>query len=398
MCFSYCPSFPELFDRIDAHTEAGEGETSALTQPEIDRVVDLCYQCKLCYVKCPYTPPHQWAVDFPRLVLRAKAVRAERDGVTRQDRWLGNPDLLGKLASVAPKLTNKMNRLPIVRGAMERVVGVHRERNLPEFHKPFRGWHEKHAADPSGVPDAEQVVIFTTCLVNYNEPDIGAALVQVLEKNGKRAHLAYERCCGMPYLDGGDVRSAVKNAEVNIADLLPYVRRGLPILVPQPTCGYMLKEEWPRLVPGEEAAAVAAATVDACEYLAKLAQTGRLDPGFTVPQGRIAYHAACHMRAQNIGLKARDLLEKIPGTEVVVVEKCAAFDGTWGMKKEFYELSLKYAGKLNRELTAAEPVQVASDCSLAKLNMQKGGHEPRHPLQILRDAYGLTSPFQREAK
>lgn len=395
MCFSYCPSFPELFDRIDAHTERGEGETAALSRAEKDRVVDLCYQCKLCYVKCPYTPPHEWQLDFPRLVLRAKAVRARAQGMTLGDRFLGDPDLLGALGGVAPAIANRVTRLPVVRAAMEKVVGVHRERNLPRFHRPFRAWHEKNARDPHAVDAEDQVVIFTTCTVNYHEPDIGAALVQVLEQNGKRAFLCYERCCGMPYLDGGDVEGAVKNAHANVQELVGWARRGLPILAPQPTCGYMLREEWPKLLGTEEARLVAQKTMDPCEYLVKLHGDGRLDTGFSRPQGKIAYHAPCHLRAQNIGHKSKQLLEAIPGTEVELIERCSAFDGTWGMKTEFYELSLQYAGKLNRAIDAAGATQVASDCALAKLNMEKGGHAPRHPLQIVRDAYGLESPFGR---
>lgn len=398
MCFSYCPSFPELFDRIDEHEQRGEGETEALTRAEMERVVDLCYQCKLCFVKCPYTPPHEWNVDFPRLVLRAKAVRARKHGVSLQDRFLGDPDALGKLAGWMPAVANAVNRMPAARALMERVVGIHRERNLPEFHRPFRRWHEAHAKDPHAVDEEDQVVLFTTCVVSYHEPDIGAAVVQVLERNGKRAHLVYERCCGMPYLDGGDVEAAQRNAHVNVTELAAFARRGTPILVPQPTCGFVIKQEWPGLLGSEDAQRVAAATMDVSEYLMKLAREGKLDTSFERPQGKIAYHAPCHLRAQNIGHKSKELLEKIPGTQVELVEKCSAFDGTWGMKKEFYEISLKYAGKLNRAIEQVQADQVASDCSLAKLNMVKGGHAPRHPIQIVRDAYGMTSPFERQPR
>jgi Fe-S oxidoreductase len=403
LCFSFCPSFPELFDRVDEHVERGEGEAEVLTRGEIGRVVDLCYQCKLCYVKCPYTPPHEWDVDFPRVVLRAKAARARTHGVTLQDRVLGDPDRLGKMAAVAPSLVNWANENALVRGLMEKTLGVHRERNLPRFHAPYARWHEQNAQPTPGIAAgsvaagadcSDTVALYGTCAVNYNEPDVGAATTQVLEKNGKRVAHVYPGCCGMPALDGGEVERAARQAEENVRALAPIARAGLPILVPQPTCGYVVKNDWPALLGSDDAKVVAAAAVDVCEYLLKLHKQGRLDTGFTVAQGKIAYHAPCHLRAQNIGLPARELLRLIPGTEVETVEKCSAFDGTWGMKKEFFPLSLKYAGKLTRAIAEAEPARVASDCRLAGLNVTKAiGRTPSHPVQLLRDAYGLAPTY-----
>jgi Fe-S oxidoreductase len=400
LCFSFCPSFPELFERIDAHEERGEGEAEALTPSEMGKVVDLCFQCKLCYVKCPYTPPHAWGVDFPRLVLRAKAARAKREGVSAQDRFLGDPDRLGRMAAIAPSVANWVSENRLLRKVMEARLGIHHERNLPRFHSPtYATWHEKHAR-MNGDRDAasttgDTVVLYSTCAVNYNEPDIGVAATQVLERNGKRVLHRYEGCCGMPHLDGGDIDRAVAAARSNLRALAPLAREGLPILVAQPTCGYMLKAEYPSLLPDdEEAQAVSAATLDLCEYLLRLHRERKLDTSFSAPQGTIAYHAPCHLRAQNIGLPARELLGLIPDTRVELVEKCSAFDGTWGMKTEYYELSMKYAGKLNRAIEEAAPARVASDCRLAGLNMTKGiGRTPAHPVQILRDAYGLEPSY-----
>lgn len=395
LCFSFCPSFPELFARIDDHVENGEGEADALTRPEMDRVVDLCYQCKLCYVKCPYTPPHDWDVDFPRVVLRAKATRVKRDGLTVVDRALGDPDRLGRQGAAFPQLFNWLNTNPSVRRAMEGVLGIHRDRNLPEFHSPsYTRWHSQNARPRAAASVADTVAVFATCTVNYCYSDIGAALTQVLEKNGKRVVLTYENCCGMPWLDGGGIDRAIAQAEANVRALAPLAREGIFIVVPQATCGYMLRAEYGELLGTEAARLVAQMTLDPCEYLMKLHEQGKLDCSFTRPQGRIAYHAPCHLRAQNIGLRSLDLLSLLPGTEVELVEKCSAFDGTWGMKKEFYQLSLKYAGKLNCALAEAAPARIASDCALAGLNVIKGlGRAPVHPIQILRDAYGLDSPY-----
>ncbi len=201
MCFNYCPSFPALFDAIDAHEEKGEGEVQALTSAEKQKVVDLCYQCKLCYVKCPYTPPHTFAIDFPRLMLRAKAARAHKEGVTAQDKFLGDPDFLGKRSSgIMARATNLANRTPALRIVMEKTVGIHRDRHLPPFaHTTFATWFHKRRK-LSGAP--RKVAIFETCSVNYNYPFIGEAAVQIFEHNGFEVLRPEQRCCGMPALDG----------------------------------------------------------------------------------------------------------------------------------------------------------------------------------------------------
>jgi len=394
MCFSYCPSFPALFEAIDTHEKKGEGETAALTQAEIDRTVDLCFQCKLCYVKCPYTPPHEWRMDIPGLFLRQKAVRTRaRGGMPRQDRALSDPDKLGRLGSAMPRLTNWTSQNRAARALMESWLGIHRDRNLPIYRAPsFMNWFAQRPRPQTG---GVRVALFATCSVNYNEPDIGGAAVQVLEKNGLVVEAVYEACCGMPNLDGGDLDGAVRKLRANLETLAPLARAGVPILVLQATCGYVLKVELPKLVPGPDAELVAAKTFDVCEWLWQLHLQKKLDTGFPQAQGKIAYHAPCHLRAQNVGYRSRDLLALIPGTEVELVEKCSAFDGTWGMKKEFYPLSKKYAKKLVTALGDGEPAQIASDCVLAGLNVAQAiGRAPRHPVQIMRDAYGMTPEWQ----
>ncbi|MGA7616271.1 MAG: heterodisulfide reductase-related iron-sulfur binding cluster [Thermoanaerobaculia bacterium] len=392
MCFNYCPSFPSLFDAIDRHERSGEGEVDALTKPELDEVVDLCYQCKLCYVKCPYTPPHKFMLDFPRLMLRAKAARAKRAGVTLPDRFLGNPDLSAR-RSTGPlaRFVNWMNRQRVVRVLMERTVGIHRDRMLPEFAtETFEKWMKRHRQP--NVAGENRVAIFETCSVNYNYPNIGIAAVQVLERNGKTVLRPRQVCCGMPALDGGDVDLAVANARKNVDVLYPLVKEGVPILVLGPTCGYVIKKEWPDLLGTEEAKAVAEKTFDIGEYLAKEKAAGRLDTSFSVPQGKLAYHIPCHLRAQNIGQPFRQVLGAIPETSVEAVEQCSAVDGTWGLKKEYYTKSRQCAGKLCAGMKNANADRMISDCMLAGLNvLEELGTQPAHPIEVLRDAYGMSA-------
>ncbi len=392
MCFNYCPSFPALFDAIDRHEARGEGETHALIRDEKWKVVDLCYQCKLCYVKCPYTPPHEFNVDFPRLMLRAKATRARREGVTRQDRFLGDPDRTARRATgVAAPLVNWVNGSKRLRAVVESAVGIHRDRVLPPFaRETFERWFRRTRP---GAPAAGErtVVLFETCAVNYNYPHLGAAAVQVLEHNGLRVVRPPERCCGMPALDGGDVEGAVATARANVETLVPFVERGVPVVVLSPTCGYTVKQEWPELVGTEAARRVAAHALDVGEFLAREHAAKRLRTEFTRPQGVLGYHVPCHLRAQNIGAPFTALMNLIPDTRVEPIERCSAFDGTWGMKREYYELSRKYARKLSRALEDAQPARLVSDCPLAGLNVTEDlGVTPAHPVEVLRDAYGLA--------
>lgn len=384
-CHRLCSSFDFMLEKVDEH----EGDVAKLGTADFRRIVDLCWQCKLCFNHCPYTPPHRWDIDFPRLMLRAKAARARAEGVTRQDRWLGGVDRVGALASAVAPLANLANGFKPHRVALEAAVGVHRDRNLPRFHhKTFARWFRERPARPAAD---RPVALFFSCSVNYNEPQVGRDAVAVLEKNACQVSCPEQVCCGMPYLDGGDIPRATANARQNLAALAPLVRAGATVVVPQPTCSYVLKNEYPLLAPGPEADAVSGATRDVFEYLAGRKAEGSLDTTFPGPgPGKVAYQMPCHLRAQNMGFKTRDVLQLIPGTQVEVIERCTAMDGTWAMKKEFYPISLQYARKAAAQMEAAQPQTFATDCTLSALQIEAvRGRRPAHPLSLLREAYGL---------
>jgi len=394
-CLPLCPSFKVMFDRLDV--EAVDGDVEKLPAADVKEVVDLCYQCKLCYNHCPYTPPHRWAVDFPRLMLRARAAEARRTGVTLQDRMLGNTDLVGKLGSLAAPLSNWLNELAVHRAFMEAVAGIHRGRRLPKFHRPtFSTWFRstaKPAAAEGGRTATRKVALFATCSVEYNAPAVGRAAVRVLERNAVDVTVPEQRCCGMPYLDGGAVEQCRALVRANVRTLAEAVRDGREIVSPGPTCSYMLKQEYPWLDDSEDARLVAANTRDLFEYLARLLAEGALDTRFTRPVGAVTYHVPCHLRAQNIGLKSADVLRAIPGATVHVVERCSAVDGTWGFKTQYFDLSMKLAQPLFDAVRAGGTSTVATDCPLAALQIAQGtGVEPRHPVQVLAAAYGIDEP------
>ncbi|HTO10135.1 MAG TPA: anaerobic glycerol-3-phosphate dehydrogenase subunit C [Candidatus Binatia bacterium] len=390
-CLPLCPSFKVMFDRLDV--DAVDGDAEKLPAADLKEVVDLCYQCKLCYNHCPYTPPHRWAVDFPRLMLRARAAEGKRAGVSLQDRMLGNTALVGRLGSLAAPLSNWLNELGVHRAFMQWIVGIHRKRNLPRFHRPtFSAWFKSRARTAAREPAAKKIALFATCTVEYNAPAIGRAAVAVLERNGVDVALPAQRCCGMPYLDGGAVDECRALVRDNVRTLAAAVREGRQIVSPGPTCSYMLKQEYPWLDGSDDARLVAANTRDLFEYLAQLHAAGGLDTRFSRPVGAVTYHVPCHLRAQNIGTKSADLLRAIPGATVDVVERCSAVDGTWGFKTEYFELSLKVAAPLFEAVKSGAPT-VATDCPLAALQIARGtGLQARHPIQILAQAYGLEDP------
>ena len=382
-CYNLCPSFTHLLDTIDGH----DGEVRALTPEEDRRAIDLCFGCKLCYPHCPYTPPHRWGVDFPQLMQRARVIRADREGIPLRDRVLGNPELLGRVGSAFPRLANWANRNRVLRWGMEKALGIDRRRRLPRYGRRFSRWFRRQRP-PSGLGVSGRVALFYTTPVEFNAPDIGVATVQVLWRNGVEVSCPEQVCCGMPALDGGDVAGATRRARRNLESLGRAVAAGYDVVVPGPTCSRMLKQEYPGLVPGPATERVVARVHDLGQYLVKLHAEGKLDRRFAAPLGRVAYHAPCHLRVQEIGLKARDVLLLVPGTTVDVLERCTGMDGTWGFKREFYGASLAVARPLLRDLEAVRPDVVVSDCPLAALQIEQArGARVYHPVEALLAAY-----------
>jgi Fe-S oxidoreductase len=382
-CLPLCPSFPSLFDAIDAH----ELEASKLTAPEMREVVDLCYQCKLCYNHCPYHPPHEWAVDFPKLMSRAKLVQAHEEGIPLAERVGSQQDLMGKTSCLTSTLTNAAFKNRAVRFLMEKGTGIDRRWIMPSYEsRPFSKDLIGHRT-VSG--ENGRAILFTTCFVEYSEAATARAALAVLERSGVAVEGGYRACCGTPFLHGGDLASARKNAAKVVAGLIERVREGVPVVVPGPTCSYQLKNEYPELLGTDDARAVAAATQDLGEFLFKLAAAKKLDREFPKRLGRIAYHLPCHLKAQNIGFRSMQLLGLV-SDDVRMIDACSGVDGTWGMKARWWEQSQKIAGRMVMEIQNAEPERVATDCPLAALRiLERTGIRAVHPVVLLHEAYGL---------
>jgi glycerol-3-phosphate dehydrogenase subunit C len=399
LCFKFCTSFPTLFAYVDQHEDQDAGR---LTPAQQDQVIDECFQCKLCYINCPYIPElHEWALDFPRLMLRADAMRHANKLVGARDRattaFMGRTDLMGTIGSATAPLTNKVVGAPsgsVVRKVVEKATGVSSIRLLPPYARQrFSTWFKRR---PTVRINKRQgrVAVFPTCLVEYQKPDIGQDLVKVYERNGIECSLAEGAgCCGAPFLHSGDLKEFNKIAEKNVKALAKSVRQGKDVVVPQPTCGYVLKKDYVDYVGGDDARLVAEHTYDAAEYLMKVhkAEGSSLDTDFTgdVP-ATVTYHTPCHLKAQNIGLKSRDLI-KLTGAKVKLVQQCSGIDGMWGLRAENTDISVPIAEKLGNEIRKAAGDVVAGDCHLANTAIaEQTGESPLHPLQLVARAYGIA--------
>ena len=398
VCFSLCTSFPTLFAIVD---DKPDQAAHLMTVAEQDKIVAECFQCKMCDVRCPYTPGqgHEWQLDFPRLMLRAAAVKKKQNGRSVADHVFGRTDFLGKVGTLTSPVANRAIATPgsPVRKVIAKTLGVATMRLLPPYAKQrFSTWFRKRSQPVSG-PKQARVAVFPTCLVEYQNPKIGQALVDVYETNGVECSLPEGvGCCGAPWLHSGDFDKFTEQAKKNVPALVRAIKSGQDIVVPQPTCGYVLKKDYAAYLKDEpeadDAKLIGMHTYDSSEYLWKLhkaADTSIVTEFSGAVPETTTYHVPCHLQAQQIGLKSRDLM-KLTGTKITLVQKCSGIDGTWGYREANYDIAKKIAKPLGEAITRANGEVVVGDCHLANGAItEETGDVPLHPLQFLARAYGL---------
>ncbi len=398
-CVNLCGAFPTLFDLVD---ESQTMEVDGVAAEDYVKVVDHCYLCDLCFMsKCPYVPPHEWNVDFPHLMLRAKAVKFRGGRAPWRDRVMTSTDAVGRLAAipVVHRAVNAALANETVRAGLERGLGVSAKARLPRYRaKPLSAELAKRApppprARPAGATSGK-VALFVTCYCDYNEADAANDLLAVFEHNGIACTpLSDARCCGMPKLELGDLDAVCAMKEANAPLLADHVARGYDVVAPVPSCTLMFRQELPLMFPeDEDLRALAGRIFDPCEYLWLRYKSDALNLDFKQPLGRVLYHAACHQRVQNVGPKTRDLLSLVPDTEVETVERCSGHDGVYAMRAEARATALKIARPVARKLDAAHPDYFTSDCALAGhhvADVAAGEFRARAPLSLLRVAYAI---------
>ena len=397
-CVSLCQSFPVLFDLVD---ESDTMEVDGVKKEDYTKVVDQCYMCDLCYMtKCPYVPPHEWNVDFPHLMLRAKAIKYKKGNIKIRDKVLTSTDNVGKFAGipiVAPTI-NAINKFKPARKGLELVAGIHSKAWLPKFEsnnlrKRLKNHENEITAEPVGKTKGK-IALFATCYMNKNEPGPGEDFFKVFEHNNIAVKLTEkENCCAIPKLELGNLDAVEEAKNINIPILAKLVDEGWDLTALIPSCVIMFKQELPLMFPNDkDVIKVKNAFFDPFEYLMIRNRGDKFLTDFKTSLGKISYHAACHQRVQNIGPKTKEILSLIPNTEVESIERCSGHDGTYAVKKECHEYSMKIVRPIVRKINEAKPDHYGSDCAMAGHHI---GHaldnktEPEHPITLLRKAYQI---------
>jgi len=398
-CVSLCNAFPTLFDLVD---ESPTMEMDGVDRADYIKVVDHCYLCDLCYMtKCPYVPPHEWNLDFPHLMLRAKAIKHKNGKNTFRDKLLTSTDKVGNLAGipVVSQIVNAANKNATVRKAMDKVLGVHPDAIVPEYHSDTLRKRESRREIPEikaepGQLTRGRVAMFTTCYCNRNAPDIGQDLIAILEHNGIPVELVnQEVCCGMPKLELGDLEKVEQAKNFNIPQLVKMADEGWDIIAPVPSCVLMFKQELPLMFPDDkDVQKVADAFYDPFEYLMLRHKENKLKTEFKKSLGKVAYHVPCHQRVQNIGMKTRDMLMLVPDTTVEVIERCSGHDGTYAVKSEYHDIAAKICRPVVNKVKGMNVDHYISDCPMAGDQIEQGlksDMAAESPFTLLRDAYGI---------
>jgi glycerol-3-phosphate dehydrogenase subunit C len=401
-CVSLCDSFPTLFDLVD---ESPTLEVDGVDQGDYTKVVDQCYLCDLCAeTKCPYLPPHEWAVDFPHLMLRAKAYRFREGDTKWRDRLITTTDPVFTTLSTPGigQIAGAVINSPTMRSLVDKTVGLHAKAPVPKFHtKTLSRRLDEHQnveapAQPAGRTRGK-VAIHVTCYGEHNEPEVVEDMVAVLNHNGISVRLLQDaRCCGMPKLELGDLKAVEKLKDANLPIFLEAIDAGYDLMSPIPSCVLMYKQELPLMFPDDaDVARVKAAFFDPFEYLMLRHKAGLVKTDFANKLGTVAYHVACHQRVQNIGMKTRDFIELIPDTQITTIERCSGHDGTYALKSETYEKAMKIARPVVTRVEQATPDHYGSDCPMAGRMIQHGLEQKgsrshaEHPISLVRRAYGI---------
>ena len=397
-CFNLCDSFPKLFDYID---ESEEGEVSSLSSDKFKPVVDACTLCDMCFMtKCPYVPPHEFDLDFPHLMLRYRMLQKKNGEISNTTKQLAKIDRNAKIGVFLSGIVNWVSNVKntLFRKILELFTGIDRRVVLPKYNsETFSNYFKKFKKNIVGKDTNRKVVIYSTCFVNFNKKNTGVAALKVLKKNGVEVQEAYPGCCGMPFLEQADLPKVVEQAKKVSKDLIEWIDKGYKVVTLTASCGLMLKFEWPLLLPNDEKIKKLSANVmDIDEYVVDIANNEGLAEGLNEIDGGVTVHHACHARAQNMGIKARDMLKLIPNVKIDVVERCAGHGGTFGVMKETHDLANKVGRPTARQIKTKNNKYMASDCPLAGKHLKQlevdtniSNDEALHPIELMAKSYNL---------
>jgi len=398
-CFNLCDSFPKLFDMID---DSKDEDVESLKSEQFKPVVDACTLCDMCFMtKCPYVPPHEFNLDFPHLMLRYRTAQRKQNELPKIPYQLAQIDRNGKIGVFFSKFLNWITNIKntTFRKILEFIAHIDKKVKLPEYNsETFASFFKNNVKKISlGRSTDRKVVIYSTCFVNFNKKNTGVAALKVLKKNGVDVEHAYPGCCGMPFLEQADLPRVVEQAKKVSQDLLKWIDKGYKVVTLTASCGLMLKFEWPLLLPeNSDIKKLSKHVIDIDEYIVDIAEKEGLAPGLNEIDGGVTVHNACHARAQNMGIKARDMLKKIPNIKLDIVERCAGHGGTFGVMKDTHDLAVKVGRPTARQADNKKNKYMASDCPLAGKHLNQLSKdtdirhdEALHPIEIMAKAYKL---------
>ena len=399
-CFNLCDSFPKLFDMID---ESKNEDVESLKSEQFAPVVDACTLCDMCFMtKCPYVPPHDFDLDFPHLMLRYRTAQKKLNKLPIIPSQLAKIDRNGKIGVMFSSLINWLSDIKnkFSRKILELVAGIDMRVKLPTYNsETFSNYFKKNKdlINKNAPAKNRKVVIYSTCFVNFNKKNTGIAALKVLKKNGVEVQEAYPGCCGMPFLEQANLPKVVEQAKKVSKDLLEWVDKGYKVITLTASCGLMLKFEWPLLLPKDENIKRLSKNIsDIDEYIVDIGQNEGLAEGLQEIDGGVTVHNACHARAQNMGIKARDMLKFIPNIKMDVVERCAGHGGTFGVMKQTHDLAVKVAKPTVRQIKNKNNKYMASDCPLAGKHLKQlesdtniANDEALHPIELIAKSYRL---------
>ncbi len=378
-CMAICP-VSRVTPKFPGPKQAGPGSERFRrpNEPSVDGWIDLCIGCHLCDMVCSS------GVNISELNLIAKAKYLDERGRPFRDWLLTHSTLYGSLGSLFSPFVNYLLRNSIIKRIAEAVLRIDRRRELPGYESStFKQWFKKRHSEGT-----RKVAYFYGCYTNANEVDVGKATVQVLEANGLEVILPPQRCCGIPMLGNGDFKGAEKMARYNVPSLLQTIRSGFDIIFSSTSCGHMIKHEYSHLLSIPGADEVAQHIFDIFEFLRNLKESNGLNTRFKELSLKAAYFAPCHLRALGIGLPALEILRLIPGLKIDPIEAdCCGMGGTFGFKKEKYEISEEIGRDLAEAVDRLKPDIILSDCEGCRMQIRHlTGLKVLHPIQILRDA------------
>ena len=401
-CFNLCDSFPKLFDLID---DSESGELDTVSSVDFKPVIDACTMCDMCFMsKCPYVPPHEFDLDFPHLILRARAIEAHENEIGFAAKQLTKTDRNGKWAAPVAGIANWASKRgnSLTRPVMEATLGIHADAELPKFtSKPFSSRNNQAPTVNVDAPAyGRKAVLYATCFTTYNNPKIGISARAVLAHNGVETKIVYPKCCGMPQLEQGDI-AGVAAAATDVAETLkPWSEKGYDVIALVPSCALMLKFEWPLIIPENvDVQSLSKATFDITEYIVSIGKKEGMVDGLSPLNGGVSVHISCHSRAQNMGQKGAEMLRLIPDTDVDVIERCSGHGGSWGIMIDNFDVALKIGKPVARKVAEKAARHIVSECPLAREHILQGveriNEKPadvsqvQHPIQLLALAYDL---------